>query len=190
MPVDAAGKVKWLGVQWYDPAKGFDFGEHGQKPLKVKGNVPLESTVPRGGKIGSAEIFGGIDEGFLNDAIAAVLTSLGVPKSQHRETWAEMERIARARADAARRPKWDERGKYAELKDLSAPQFLKRVYADAITSDGSIEKQMVRDIDPKLMASVEVYLSNRKSRQKDLGDAAGLRLIAGPTSPLKRSDLG
>jgi hypothetical protein len=156
----------------------------------TKGNIPLESTSPDCASVEVGQFIPLESEGLLNKALATVLRDWGVPESDFVATAAELERVAKARASAARRPKWDERGKYAELKDLSAPQFLKRVYADVITPDGSIEKQMVRDIDPKLMASVEVYLSNRKSRQKDLGDADGLRLIAGPTSPLRRSVLG
>lgn len=101
-----------------------------------------------------------------------------------------MERMAKARANVAKRPKWDERGKYAELKDLSAAKFLKRVYADVIASDGSVKKQTIRDIDSKLMVAVEVYVHTRKSRGQDAGDAEGLRLIAGPTSALGRASLG
>ena len=119
----------------------------------------------------------------LNKPLSALLTSWGIPESMHGEMAAELESIVKARASASRRPKWDERDKYAELKHLSAPQYLKRVYSDLIASDGAIEKQAIREIDPKLMASVEVYMSNRKKREQDAGDAAGLRLIAGPTSP-------
>jgi hypothetical protein len=133
------------------------------------------------------------DEGFLNKALATVLTSWGVPEKDFEATAAELERVARARAivaTGARRPKWDERGKYAELKDLSAPKFLKQVYGDVIAPDGTVNKKLIRDMDAKLMASVEVYLSARKSRQQSDGDAAGLRLIAGVTSPLRRVSHG
>jgi hypothetical protein len=135
-------------------------------------------------------ISGAKDEGILNKALATVLREWGVPKDQFQETAAEIERLVKARVAAAARPKWDERHKYDELRQLSSPAFLKRVYADVIAKDGSIEKQLIRDTDARLMASVETYMSNRKAREQDAGDAKGLRLIAGPTSPLKAANLG
>lgn len=160
------------------------------EPDETKAKFPLESTTPEGASVETPGISGGIDEGLLNEALSSVLTSWGVPKSLHREMAAEMERMARARANVARRPKWDERGKYAELKDLSAPKFLKQVYADVIASDGSINKKTVRDIDPKLMGIVEVYINSRKSRKQGLGDAEGLRLIAGHSTARRKANLG
>jgi hypothetical protein len=131
-----------------------------------------------------------IDEGILNDALATILTAWGIPESMHRETAAKLERIAKADAKAALRPKWDERGKYSELKDLSAPQFLKHVFADEIAPDGSIKKETVRESDPKLMSIVEAYISARERDGRDLGAAKGLRFITSNAGRPKRADLG
>jgi hypothetical protein len=90
----------------------------------------------------------------------------------------ERARMAEDHAKAAQRPKWDERGKYAELKDLSSPKFLKRVYADEIAPDGTIRKDAVRKVDPKLMGIVEAYISDRERRGLNAGEAEGLRLVA------------
>ena len=146
---------------------------------------PLHNPVT----IGVPDISGTKDEGLLNEPLRSLLNSWGVPEHLHKETAADFERFAKARAKAALRPKWDERGKYAELKDLSSPAFLKRVYADEIATDGSIRKEAVRKIDPKLIAAVETYISAREARRQDMGDAAGLCLIAGVRTHPKRASL-
>jgi hypothetical protein len=125
----------------------------------------------------------GRQEEFLTDAIspddAIVKFSLkAVPESERRDLTDDIARMIEDRAKAAvQRPKWDERGKYADLKDLSSPMFLKQVYADVIAPDGTIEKRKVRKPDPKLMASVEGYISKREERRAPLGDAEGLRFV-------------
>jgi hypothetical protein len=130
------------------------------------------------------------DEGPMQRPLGKLLSSWGVPESEHPDYVAYLERVAKERLKAAQRPKWGERGKYAELKDLTAPLFLKRVYADEIAPDGTIKKEAVRAVDKTLMARVENYISVREERQQDLGDAEGLRLIAGPRSRPKRAQLG
>jgi hypothetical protein len=113
-----------------------------------------------------------------------------IPKSMWSELTGVVNQTIASWVKAAMRPKWDERGKYAELKDLSSPAFLKRVYADEIAPNGSIEKEAVRKVDSKLMAAVETYISGREARQRDMGDAAGLRLVtSGHTRP-KRANFG
>ena len=130
------------------------------------------------------------DEGLVKGPLTKLLNDWGVPAYMHREVAEKLESEAKALVGAALRPKWDERGKYAELKDLSSPAFLKRVYAEAISADGTIQKDAVRKIDPKLMAAVETYISAREGRRRDMGDAEGLRLITGPHTRPKRATLG
>ncbi len=123
----------------------------------------------------------------MQEPLAALLTKWGVPEHLHEETAADFERFAKARARAALRPKWDERGKYAELKDLSSPAFLKRVYADEIAADGTIKKTTVRACDDVLMTRVETYISAREEKGLPLGDAAGLRFVTSPAGRPKRA---
>lgn len=81
-------------------------------------------------------------------------------------------------------PKWVgrlERG--GELAALSAPLFLKRVHADYISEDGTVENETIRTIDPDLMNAVEIYMAQRRSYAKktgqplDMKDAEGLNFI-------------
>jgi hypothetical protein len=111
-----------------------------------------------------------------------VLAAEDVPETQ-RETL-----IAKFRIDIARitRPKWVgrlERG--GELATLSAPNFLKRVHAEDIAADGTVHNEIIRAIDPDLMQVVELYISKRRSRAQDLGDAKGLKFIL--TRPSSRA---
>jgi hypothetical protein len=109
------------------------------------------------------------------------LEERGIPKTKRKGLAAKIERLILRETLPTKRRKWDERGKYAELKDLSAPQFLKAVYPDAIAPDGTVEKIAIRAIDRKLMASVDAYVYARESREQDLGDARGLRFVSMPT---------
>ncbi len=88
--------------------------------------------------------------------------------------------VAKFQLETARstRPRWKgrlERG--GELATLSAPGFLKRVHAEDIAPDGTVENEIIRAIDPDLMKAVEVYLSRRRASGMDLGDAEGLRFV-------------
>jgi hypothetical protein len=131
----------------------------------------------------------------LTDAIspdnAIVKISLkDVPEKERRDLTAYLKRIVQDRVEAARRPQWDERGKYAELKDLNSPLFLKRAWADEIAPDGTIEKRKVRKVDSKLMHLVEGYISDREGRGQDAGDAEGLRFVKNKAGRPKRATLG
>lgn len=75
-----------------------------------------------------------------------------------------------------KRPKWPDKEKPAELRGLTSPQFLKAVHADII-KDNIVRKLDVRARDPELMEAVENYISKRKKRGANLGDAAGLIFI-------------
>jgi hypothetical protein len=75
------------------------------------------------------------------------------------------------------KPQWVDKDKSDELKNLTAPQFLKRVHSDIIKKN-KVYKADVRARDPDLMNAVEAYISQRKRRGADLGDATGLILIA------------
>jgi hypothetical protein len=160
------------------------------KPIESKDEFPLEIPALGRGNVETPGVSGAKDEGILNKSLSALLTSWGVPKQMHREMAVKLERTAREDAKAALRPKWEERGEYAELKDLSAPQFLKRVYADEIAHDGSIKKAVVRSTDPALMSIVEAYISGREARGRDMGDAKGLRFVTSNAGRPKRADVG
>jgi hypothetical protein len=118
------------------------------------------------------------DEGFLNETLKKYLRERDVAPELWNETAAEIERVIRKKiADSKERPLWDDRARYPELADLSAPEFLKRVWADQIGSDGSIERAAVSQKDKKLLALVDAYIGRRKDRRQDAGAAAGLRFI-------------
>lgn len=121
----------------------------------------------------------------LNDPILQLLAARNVPRDLWPKAMGEIERlIAKLVTPAPHdRPLWDDRAKYPELATLSAPEFLKRVWADQIAPDGSIEKAVVREKDRSLMAKVDNYVSTRQRRQQDDGDARGLHLIAQRTRP-------
>ena len=77
------------------------------------------------------------------------------------------------KSDDADRPKWISRS--SELKKLTAPKFLKMVYADLIKSDGVIvDEERIRRHDAKLVQVVQQYILKRIERGQDLGDAAGI----------------
>ena len=104
----------------------------------------------------------------------SVLAAERVPEAE-REALIAKFRIEVARAT---RPKWnDRRMRGGELATLTAPQFLKRVHAEDIASDGTVHNEIIRAIDPDLMQVVELYISKRRSRGQDLGDAEGLNFV-------------
>ena len=124
------------------------------------------------------------EEELVQEPLRKYLAAKKVPVNMRTELAADIERLVAAKLGAAKpRQKWDERGKYADLKDLSAPEFLKRVYSDVIAPDGTIEKELVRKVDKTLMATVDAYIGKREKREQDAGDAAGLRFVARSTRP-------
>jgi tetratricopeptide (TPR) repeat protein len=76
-----------------------------------------------------------------------------------------------------RKSKWRDEEKPEELKELSAPKFLAHVHASEITNN-TVHKDVIRAFDPDLMDAVEGYISQRKRRGLDLGDAKGLIFIS------------
>jgi hypothetical protein len=73
------------------------------------------------------------------------------------------------------RRKWVDREKYPELQHLSAPRFLRAVYADVIDAAGRLtNEEVVRLSDPKLVRIVQGYINKRVDRRLSLGDAEGL----------------
>ena len=131
------------------------------------------------------------DEGSITDELLAYFEAKHLPRDLWEATAAEIERVVRKQIVAnEKRPMWSERARYPELAYLPAPEFLKRVWADAIGSDGSIEKDTIRQKDRALMASVEAYIANRERRSLDAGLASGLRLVARKTRPAKGPGLG
>lgn len=84
--------------------------------------------------------------------------------------------LLRAKSEVAR-PKWHEREKYLELAKLSAPKFLTEVHAENIKNN-TVVKRTIRGTDPDLMDAVETYISQRKARGQNLGDAKGLKFVS------------
>jgi hypothetical protein len=104
----------------------------------------------------------------------AALIASGVSKAA-RSTITAKFRVEIARAT---RPKWRDRLlRGGELATLTAPSFLKRVHAEEIGHDGTIHNEVIRAIDSELMQAVELYISKRRKRNRDLGDAEGLKFI-------------
>ena len=130
------------------------------------------------------------DEGSISDELAAYFEAKHLPRDLWEPTAAEIERVVRKQVNASQsRPLWNERARYPELAHLPAPEFLKRVWADAIASDGSIEKETIRQKDRALMATVEAYVANRQRRNLDAGLAKGLQFITRRSAP-KGLELG
>ena len=119
------------------------------------------------------------DEGDLKEPLEGYLKQKRVPRKLWPKAAAEMERLVRRLlAGNVDRPKWNNRRKHPELEHLSAPEFLKTVWADVIGPDGTIETEIVRNDDVPLMNAVRDYLDNRRTRGLDLGRARGLNIVS------------
>jgi hypothetical protein len=121
-------------------------------------------------------------EGDLKKPLDAYLSEMHVPRKLWPKAATEIERLVRRLLAAnTNRAKWDDRHEHAELSHLTAPEFLKTVWADVIGPDGSIEKDLVRQHDKRLMDEVVSYINIRRSRGRDAGRARGLKLLdSGP----------
>ena len=109
----------------------------------------------------------------LNDSILEKwIAARGIPGSKRAALAKAINRLV----DMELLPKWDDRDRYDHLRPLTAPQFLKMVHAGSIKNNVVI-KQDIRDIDDSLMSAVEAYISNRRRRNLDLGDAKGLKFV-------------
>ena len=111
-------------------------------------------------------------------ALFIACKALGIPEGKQDE-WV---RDALIRADKAKRPKWADRlsrndADGNEIWTLTAPNFLKRVHRDYIGEDGTVHNGDIRTLDTDLMTAIEQYISKRRNRQQDLGDAKGLKFV-------------
>jgi hypothetical protein len=64
---------------------------------------------------------------------------------------------------------------------LTAPAFIKAVWADKIDARGNILRKHIADYDQDLLDAFDAYASQRRRRSLDVGDASGLHLMKGPT---------
>lgn len=65
---------------------------------------------------------------------------------------------------------------FLHLRHLTAPQFLKEVWKDKI-KNGRIPREAIKEYDPALLTALTTYISQRKSRNLDAGDAKGLVVV-------------
>lgn len=123
------------------------------------------------------------DAGQTDDTpIIDFLKAAGVPESEH-EGLVERFRIEIARV---MRPKWLDRSSHGdEFARLTAPMFLKRVHFEEINDDGTVDVETIKAIDPELIRAVAGYISQRKHRGLDFGDANDLKFYSRP-KPLKQ----
>ena len=117
------------------------------------------------------------------EGLRSFLLARGVPDNGFAKAIANCERIAakarlKAKAEIAAkgitRPKWAKRS--GELRKLSAPKFMRTVYPDAFKNGKLIDEDLVRVSDWRLVQAVQQYVSKRKARNIDAGDAAGIDL--------------
>jgi hypothetical protein len=80
---------------------------------------------------------------------------------------------------------WHDKNKPKELTRLTAPEFLKTVWADKFI-DGIVRNEDVGDKD--LIQAIRAYINGRKG-QPDLGDAEGLVMVPGPPGRPKIKNL-
>jgi hypothetical protein len=121
------------------------------------------------------------DASKANEILNLYLETQGAPYDKRPMLAARIRHmVASAIARESPRAQWlKERAKPdSELGMLSAPLFLKRVYADVIGSEGLVFKEFIREMDSDLMAAVDTYVSQRTGRKKDFGHARGLIFIA------------
>jgi hypothetical protein len=118
-----------------------------------------------------------------SDKILEMLGKLGVSDRLRQQVAAEI-----VLANKQKRPQWDDRKNHKNLAHLSAPRFLKTVYADFIGEDGKLtNEEAIRLSDPVLVRMVQAYINKRQERSLPLGDAEGLafRNIDGRGRPKK-----
>jgi hypothetical protein len=157
---DASGWPRLIRQEYTDTSKSGNIGRASGIPEKPKGQV--------------------------SETLESYFKEKNLPPSMWPDTVAEIERLVNKKlATNKTRPLWDERAEDRELADLSAPKFLKRVWADQIAPDGTLVKEDVRAKDRSLMASVEAYIKGRKRKVRDdgsidYGDAEGLLFISRP----------
>lgn len=140
----------------------------------------LSTTIARGPRkeYHTSAPHGRKSEGILKNEIIKLLRRTNVPSDKWDETAAEIERtIKKTKVTEVSRPKWDDRSKHRELAELSAPEFLKKVWADQFDQNGGIRSDVVGQHDQTLLNAISWYISARRKFKKDLGDAEGIHLI-------------
>jgi hypothetical protein len=112
------------------------------------------------------------DDALKADALLdAWLAAKGIAEDARPAAKAKINRIALASS----RILWRDRKRHAALANLTAPQFLRKVYADLIDANGIlIDQDAVRFSDAKLVSAVQSYVATRATRTLDAGEAKGL----------------
>jgi hypothetical protein len=116
------------------------------------------------------------EEGYLDAHLQKYLTGKKIRPEKQAEAAAIIARVVDEIQDADR-PQWGDQDNPAELAILTAPKFLKKIWADKISPDGVVRNDDIRD--KGLVEAVRQYINGRKGKD-DLGDAEGLNIIRSP----------
>jgi hypothetical protein len=106
-----------------------------------------------------------------------ILTRLPVRKERASHFIAAIEREVENAARATWKPPKGKKDLFLHLRDLTAPLFLKEVWGDKIKK-GRIFRETIGEYDKDLLQAYDVYVSARRTRGVDLGDAQGLALVS------------
>ena len=122
-----------------------------------------------------------------NEALQAggLIEQICAEKNIPREKWGEVAAAITRLIDNFRdglRPQWGDEENPPELAILTAPKFLKKIWADKIV-DGVVRNDDIGD--KGLVEAVRQYLKGREGKP-DLADAEGLTII--PSSRGRRKD--
>jgi hypothetical protein len=111
------------------------------------------------------------------EELKKILTRIPVRKDRALQFLAAIERDVE-NADRARwKPPKGKKDPFLHLRDLTAPLFIKQVWGDKIRK-GRIFRELIAEYDKDLLQAYDVYVSARRSRGVDLGDAIGLTLVS------------
>jgi hypothetical protein len=115
------------------------------------------------------------EEGHLNEPLQQLLTLENIRPERQAEAAAKIVRLLQEIRDKDR-AQWNDKNKPASVAKLTAPEFLKEVWADKII-EGVVRNDDISDKD--LVQAVRAYINGRKG-QPDLGHAEGLTIVPSP----------
>jgi hypothetical protein len=118
------------------------------------------------------------EEGHFNEPLQRLITLL----QEHPEITDDVLRSTNEILERKSLTPWLERSEKPELANLTAPAFLREVWAKAAKADGSFDRSAIKD--KELLNAVSAYIGDREARIRagtavGFGDAEGLRLNKG-----------
>jgi hypothetical protein len=111
------------------------------------------------------------------EELKKILTRLPIRKDRVSRFIAAIERDVENADRATWKPPKGKPDPFPDVRDLTAPLFIKSVWRDKI-KNGRIFRETIGGHDKDLLQAYDVYVSARRTRGVDLGDAKGLTLVS------------